>query len=1303
MSYILPQVQVFQEFRVLPQAVVENLNAFVFGPNYQLFRYAVDAEKALIGLGAYDKDNDTDYSYPSQPAESTVDLEYVKLYMDNVWAEYLQIPAADANPLNVVSAAERNKLRAAPVIGEAKEGAGTDSVTMDSAGWFVGGVDLPEDYYFIPYGGWTGSEWEDSGYESDLTTQDGRFRYVTSEALSGNVEILATNNPLQAGVLTEGPDGLQLDLDSGTDDTIRAPLIATVASATQSFTLTIDWTQIKTLVNWDIDDATPLDVKIDLAAGSNSVVWDDVNRELRINSDGSYDIKDLYDDLAADSDVATYFDLGTQPAGAEAVTGVTDDSGASMATAAAISMVPDCYRIRMTPNPYVFKTGNGYAHSAHFKSRGVVVGDRLRYQVTVGAQTFMGETRIVGFEADQSLASVADPSAKETNAADQTGTNLASGADIVVAGSDNQRDMDGLNTKVHALDAVYQKYTGELVNGVVADTYIVEITVPGVKGTAEATVRNAAGTYYRENVPIEDAGADDGQLYIGRNLYINFDKGSGDADAEFQFADTYTFNTDIEAPFSAVDTAVMESGGVYEGPSDTTYIAEVVRGGAFDRTVNAIDGLQVTSGATLNLSINWDDWTGGDIDDEYILRCVSAGSITAAEFELLSLTGDDQLSVQFPGTGASNDITLGGRGLTAYITESGGPLSYAVGEYWVIKLNAARPQIKISDSAGIDQGSYEVVNDTVAVSLGGYGATLAFSANNNTEAGFVTNGGLLKGDVFYIVASAASDAAIKTLVLADDFPEEVVTGYAADGSTNGEPDNVGVWFYLVQASAEIDPKNQQSPPDYNWEATADEISVNQDIAVQDATWTEGDGSMPFLSVYKGDLYVEYRALLPTYSDTIHSISDIGDVETTLGTITPDNPLAQGVYNALSNSGDRAVYYMAVVSDDHSGYLGVLDKASLSDDIYGFAPLSRDLQVLNSVEAHINDMSGEENKRWRIAFVGTDMATERAIYNLASNPASEEFYALVEDDPVVAGSQYTLVQFVDDAGDPSPYTMVLDDVVVGDKVRINFSTDPWGDATYEEYTVAELVSNTALKLETGPSVPITIPTKVEVWHDYSVAEMATAVAAVSAGFANRRIYHVFPDQLGAYGVQQTSEFAAAAIAGLCSSVPPQQGLTNIAVNGFDDLPLVYSTFNREQLNEMAEGGTLIIMQDIAGGEVYVRHQVSTATSGGNLNTTELSVTKNLDSISYYFAARLSPFIGRYNVTPELLEVLNTQIADGLMYLGSFTNVGLLGPQVILAGTEIVRVEQHPTLQDHVLAEVNVQLPYPLNVLQLYLVV
>ena len=1305
--YILPQVQVFQEFRVAPTTTVKNLNAFVFGAHYQLFRYAQASEKALIGLGSYDPANDAVFAYPEQPAGSTVDTDYVKLYMDTVWAQYAVIASASANPMVQTDSLARNKLRAAPVIAAAKNYPGATGVNITSGGYFHGEVGLPEDYYFYPVGGWTGAAWGAGGYTSDISDavmNDAKLAYITSEGLTGTVAITGSEQPLHAGNYVTGPDGLVLDLDAGspTSTVIRKPKTITIGSAgyAASFTITPNLAYIKDMIDWAVDLSKPLMINIDTGTG-NSVSWSSANKTLTIVLDSGtpYTLNGLRAALVGDSDIATYFTVGTVSS-ASAVVVAKDEAAVSVLTGADVAMVPYGYRIRITPNPYVFATGNGTSNSAQFRSRGVQVGDKVRYTVTVGATPYTGETKVTGFEADKTLAVVATPTAKASNSATQVATTISAGAAIVAAGADNQRLFNGANTKVHALDSVLTAYTGDLTNGVLSDTFNVEITASGAAGTAQATVTNDSGTYYRTNVPIEIDGSYAGKIYLGRNMYIEFQKG-GSEDGVFQAGDTYTFSSDVKSAFTAVGTSVLSSGGTYVGPSDTNYLLEVVRGGVFNRTVHATAGFNVPAvPATLVPTIDWTAWSGGDITDEYVLRCIAGGPIATAEFSVTSLAGDDATGIVF--NALASDVAIGGRGLVAQFTSGGAP-TFTVGDSWVIKVNACRPRVKIYDTAGIDQGSYVTVNDATDIDLGSYGATMQFAANTNTEGGFAANGGLVKGDVFYVAAKASADGALRTIVLADDLPSQAVTGYNDDGSTNFAPSNFGVWLYLVQNSAEITSKKLQSSGDYNWVATAGDVTVNKAIYVTDASWVDTNGDLVYIPVYKGDMYLEYRALLSEYTDTIHFISDISNVTTELGTISVDNPLAQGVFNALTNSGNRGVYFMAVPSDDLAGFSSVLDKASLTDSVYAFAPMTRDRTILAEVEAHINAMSSETVKRWRIGFFGTEMATETAVYNKAKNPAGQEFYATTEDNPAVAGTQYTLLKFTTAAGAPSPYTQVLTNVKVGDTVRISYSTDPWGDVAYETYKVASLKSNTSLVLSTGTTTAISTPTKVEVWHTYSVAELANAVAAVSSSFASRRIYHVFPGSLGAYGVVQTAEFGAAAVAGLCSSVVPQQGLTNIELLGFDDLPLVYSTFNRDQLNTMAGAGTLIIMQDVAGGSIYVRHQVSTATADGDLNTTELSLTKNLDSISYYFAARLAPYIGKYNVTPDLLVVLRTQITDGLLYLGSFTAVGLLGPQITLDGTSISYLKQHPTLKDHVISSVDLNLPAPFNVMELHLVV
>jgi hypothetical protein len=216
-------------------------------------------------------------------------------------------------------------------------------------------------------------------------------------------------------------------------------------------------------------------------------------------------------------------------------------------------------------------------------------------------------------------------------------------------------------------------------------------------------------------------------------------------------------------------------------------------------------------------------------------------------------------------------------------------------------------------------------------------------------------------------------------------------------------------------------------------------------------------------------------------------------------------------------------------------------------------------------------------------------------------------------------------------------------------------------------------------------------------------MAEQISSQSKNFADRRIYSVFPDKVESDGVIMHGMFAAAAVAGLASSVLPQQPITNIELIGFDNIPLVYQTFSATELNLIAEGGTLIVMQDMPFEDVYIRHQISTAYSQNNINTAELSITKNLDAISYFFDDRFAPYIGKYNITPVLIDTLRNVLVEGLDYLQDSTSAGLYGPMVLEDGTTIDRLYQDPALPDHVICEVSLNLPKPFNRFKLNLYV
>jgi hypothetical protein len=291
---------------------------------------------------------------------------------------------------------------------------------------------------------------------------------------------------------------------------------------------------------------------------------------------------------------------------------------------------------------------------------------------------------------------------------------------------------------------------------------------------------------------------------------------------------------------------------------------------------------------------------------------------------------------------------------------------------------------------------------------------------------------------------------------------------------------------------------------------------------------------------------------------------------------------------------------------------------------------------------------------------------------------------------------------DDASKPSSATKCASQVVSGDTVRLfTGATDPWTlEPLYDTYTVDKVLSNTVLRLKNGPKEAVAAGVRVEVVHEYTYQEKTTAIASTSRALMSRRMYNVFPTWAQeSDGTVFNGVHLAAAAAGLASSVLPQQPITNVELTGIDDVPICYETYSRTQLNEIAEGGTFIIMQDLPGDRVYIRHQISTEYSSNNLLKSELSITKNLDSISYYFAEAYKPYIGRYNITPGLLEVLRSVAEEALTKLETETGAGLYGPQILPDGTEISQLYQDPVNQDHVYMHLKLNLPRPFNVLDL----
>lgn len=565
----------------------------------------------------------------------------------------------------------------------------------------------------------------------------------------------------------------------------------------------------------------------------------------------------------------------------------------------------------------------------------------------------------------------------------------------------------------------------------------------------------------------------------------------------------------------------------------------------------------------------------------------------------------------------------------------------------------------------------------------------------------------------------------------DSYPELNVPGtlieIADPIAVDADVDSIEVDFCSVIDKAEFERKNvnysESGLNKWEWNDDGDEIVTYNLLAT---VYDYGDTPVECVVLYS-DLYLSYRELVTSFSDNIHSVQSVSGVESLLGAIDIDNPLAMGVYmaslNAATDDGleSPSVFFMAVPEDSVSGYSKVLGRATLTDRIYTLSPTTRDDEVIAMVESHVQKMSSKIEKMWRIGSVSKEVSEiVPVVYSLDNVNADEHLAIPVSPTEGIKcdAEDYNMIRICKSKSNPDgdPDARLRNLVVVGDIVRFAYYDDAWGKNAYDEYIVDRVINNNTVMVKPVSGVDnfsidtkhlskaqdnaYYIPSKVEIWHQRTTAQLAEAVAAASRGLASRRMLNVFPGEVESNGTKLTGEFVACAVAGKISACLPQQPMTNLPILGIDNVPIVYQTYTKDELDVIASGGTFIIAQDLPGDRVYIRHQITTAYADGNLNTSELSITKNLDSISYAFADIFKPYIGKFNITPDFVRGLNNVTTTLIDRLGSDMG-SAYGPQLIIDGTEILWVRQNELYEDRVDICVRINLPYPCNFIDIVL--
>jgi hypothetical protein len=434
-------------------------------------------------------------------------------------------------------------------------------------------------------------------------------------------------------------------------------------------------------------------------------------------------------------------------------------------------------------------------------------------------------------------------------------------------------------------------------------------------------------------------------------------------------------------------------------------------------------------------------------------------------------------------------------------------------------------------------------------------------------------------------------------------------------------------------------------------------------------------------VVTGDVYIGYRALRQDLSGIVQTINNSDELLGLLGKAESDNPLALGVQIALANTVGR-IRAIAIQSNDMAGYMDALDIAE-GERLYALVPLTQDESILAILKAHADQMSTPENASWRVAIVNSEVPVEEDVGQYSESYRNTD----AGNQITLVGSDYVLVS-------PTS-TFISDGVVPGDTLNVYTGSTQSG-----AHTIQEVVSNQQLIISaTGTDI-----SNVEIWVTRSLTKTQSAqrIAAKSETFGDKRVWYIQPDIVGIIidGVINylPGYYLCCGLAGMVAGFPVQQGFTNIGVAGIADLKHSNFYFSKADLNTMAESGVMLFVQDTQGGIPYCRHELTTDVSV--LEYREALVVKNWDFLSYFYYDKLKGFIGSWNITTDTINTIRQTIiaASELVKSKKLPKIG-----APLLGYNIQKLEQNKYNKDNLDVELLISVVYPLNYLNLYLII
>lgn len=507
-------------------------------------------------------------------------------------------------------------------------------------------------------------------------------------------------------------------------------------------------------------------------------------------------------------------------------------------------------------------------------------------------------------------------------------------------------------------------------------------------------------------------------------------------------------------------------------------------------------------------------------------------------------------------------------------------------------------------------------------------------------------------------------------------------------------------------------KNLDTVPSAQYGATVPTpdfiLDTNGDVLIKQDFLRDTDGAP--VGTAQATMYLMYTALRldvtsQAENKALLSFDNVDELTDALGPVTQDNPLAYGLFVAMANAPAIRVYGLGVhqVTADKPygtivGYQSAFDYLR-AKEVYAIATMTSDLDVATILQTHVDAMSEPNQKAERIGIFHLGTPT-RKMDTVAVSGNDGDTSAVNQFDTKIATLSAALLTagidpnsfdasdgvFLDLTEDTYRWN-IIGPLVDGTKVTINkvFSPGQNDDAFYEESATFPTVVSGSFAVNIRGAVIANTGEEVE------------TVYGRGRSFADRRMWMMQLDQLYATinGITQAIPgfFMGAAKAGMVGGLNPALPMTNRPIGVFTAVTGTNDRYTKQELNQMAAGGADLIVQETDGAALSSRMQVTTDLT--SLASREQSIVRAVDYCAKFYRLSLRQYIGSYNITQSFLDTLSSVI-EGL-------SRWLVEEGRVVAGASMSNLLQDDQQPDTVLADVSITALYPLNYLQITLLV